>query len=63
LEQINAINDQILKIKQETEKNKATIKPRGNRDLPSDQNSANAYQGSLIVDARHAQKILPTQLI
>lgn len=53
LEQINAINERILKIKQDAEKRKEQEppKPTDQGNPPSDQNEPKTHGGSLIVDA------------
>lgn len=52
LEQINAINDRILKIKQDAQKRKELSKPSDKEDNPpGDGNESKTHAGSLIVDA------------
>jgi hypothetical protein len=52
LEQINAINDRILKIKQDAQKRKEFCKPSDKEDNPpGDGNESKTHAGSLIVDA------------
>lgn len=52
LEQINAINERILKIKQDAQKRKELSRSIDKEDNPpGDENQSRTHEGSLIVDA------------